>query len=371
MKIANLRAYLVTKPFKISFHSGQAFRSKSESVIFQVGYDNGMFSYGESAPRTYVTGETVSSVGGLLHSFSPVLLQRKVTTLDDVQAILNDLEALCLEKKCNSYNSTLGAVDIALLDGLGKLEKRPVSFYLGTLLSESAPLSISVPFFPLEQIRQLFFRFRNFPFTHLKVLVGENPDWNVKRIELLRSLFGERVDIRLEANGKWNFQQALDNIRALKRFGITAIEQPLPAPDFESQRRFREACGIRVVADESFCTLSDAKKLIAYQACDILNIKLSKCGGLLRSKAIADFARSVNVPCQLGAHVGETEVLTAAGKHFSTTTDLLWIDGSYSFLLFQDGHNKSNGPGEREPWGPGLGLHSLDKAFETQKWQEI
>jgi L-alanine-DL-glutamate epimerase-like enolase superfamily enzyme len=157
----------------------------------------------------------------------------------------------------------------------------------------------------------------------------------------------------------------------MKKFGITAVEQPLPAHDIEAQRRFREECGIRVVADESFCTLSDAKKLVASQACDILNIKLSKCGGLLRSKAIADFARSENVPCQIGAHVGETKILRTAGEHFAATTDLLWNDSGYSFLLFKDRTGNGKGPGEREPSSQGLGLLPRDEEQETNGWQEI
>ena len=372
MKISNLRVYRATQPFEISFHSSHAFRTKSESVILQLDYDNGMFSCGESVPRIYVTGETVSSVAGLiLDSFAPLLLHCEIATLSDVKAILNDLEALCLRKNLGPYNSALGAVDIALLDGLGKLERRPVSCYLGPLLHHPTAYSVSIPFLPIEQIRQLYLRFRHFSFTHLKVLVGEDVAWNVDRLRLLRSLFGARVDMRIEVNGKWNFEQAMTNIKALEKFRISAVEQPLPAHDIEAQRRFREECGIRVVADESFCTLPDAEKLIESQACDILNIKLSKCGGLLRSKAIADYAHAMNVPCQLGAHVGETKVLSAAGRHFEATTNLLWVDGGYSSLLFKGGGEEGDAGGDKRLSGPGLGLNPRNDEEETQDWQEM
>jgi L-Ala-D/L-Glu epimerase len=372
MKISTLRAYQATQPFEISFQSGHAFRSMSESVILRLGYDNGMFSYGESAPRSYVTGESLSSVSDLiLDSFAPLLLHREIKSLKDVETILIDLEFICLQKNLKPYNSALGAVDIALLDGLGKLDGKPAAFYLGPLLHSPTAYSISVPFLPAEQIHQLYARFRHYSFTHLKVLVGQDLVWNADRVGLLRSLFGEQIDIRIEVNGKWDFEQAMANIKALKRFRISAVEQPLPAHDIEGQRRFREESGIRVVADESFCTLQDAERLIASQACDILNIKLSKCGGLLRSKAIADFAHSKNVPCQLGAHVGETKALAAAGRHFEATTHLLWVDGGYSFLLFKGGSEKGIAPGEKWLSGPGLGLHLGNEEQEAQDWQEI
>jgi muconate cycloisomerase len=372
MRISNLRVYQSARPFEISFESGQAFRTKGESVILRMEYDNGTVSYGESAPRIYVTGESVSSVAGLiLNVFAPLLLNRPAGTLKDVKSTLNDLEAHCLQRSLHPCNSALGAVDIALLDGLGKLEEKPVSFYLGPALNSRPAYSVSVPFLPVEQIRQLHSRFRHYPFTHIKVLLGGATSWNVERVALLRSLFGEGVDLRVEVNGKWTFEQAVANIEALKRHRISAVEQPLPARDIEGHCRLREKCGVRLVADESFCTLSEAEELVERGACDILNIKVSKCGGLLRSKAIADFAHSRNVPCQLGAHVGETEVLTAAGRHFSATVDLLWMDGGYSFLLFKGGGGKRSAAVSKTPSTAGLGVPPLLEEQDPQHWQEI
>ena len=357
MKITGIRTHQVTKPFDISFLSSQALRTKSESVILRVDYDNGVFSYGESAPRAYVTGESLSSASELIRDrFAPLLLHREIGNLENVRAILNDLEDACHRKAGKSYHSALGAVDIALLDGLGKVEKKPVASFLGPLHHGSPPQSISVPFFSAEEIRQLAHRFRDYRFTHLKVLVGDDPSWNADRLKLLRSLFGDGVELRIEVNGKWSLEQAVAHVKALKKFRIVAVEQPLPAHDVEGLRRFREETGMRVVADESLCTLSDAKRLIDSRACDILNIKISKCGGLLRAKAIADFALSAQVPCQMGAHVGETEILTAAGRHFAATTDLLWVEGGYTFLLFGGRGGLMSGAAKEEVQGPGLGL---------------
>ncbi len=357
MKISTIEVYQDSKPFEIAFHSGQAFRTRSESVILRVGYDNGLFSCGESAPRAYVTGETLSSVTGLIRNvFAPHLLHREIRNLQDVESILNELEVYCRQKTSKSYHSALGAVDIALLDGLGQLEKKPIALYLGApLLNPAAADSISVPFLSADAIRQLFLRIRHYPLKNLKVLVGGNLSWNVERLAFLRSLFGEDIDLRIEVNGKWEFDQGCLHLKELKKFRISAVEQPLPAHDLEGMRCLKEETGIPVVADESLCTLSDAKRLIESRACDIFNIKVSKCGGLLRSRAIAKLALSAHVPCQLGAHVGETKILTAAGKHFAATTYLSRIEGGYSFLLF--GVEGCQELDERLS-EPGLGIHS-------------
>ena len=113
------------------------------------------------------------------------------------------------------------------------------------------------------------------------------------------------------------------------------------------------------------CSLDDAKKLIENEACDLLNIKISKCGGLVRSRRIAHFAQSQNIQCQIGAHVGETEILGAAGKYFAfTTQNLIYFEGC-SFLLFEESwrNNQIDAKSKREAgnsnFGLGLGATTL------------
>ena len=126
------------------------------------------------------------------------------------------------------------------------------------------------------------------------------------------------------------------NIEKLKGFNIAGVEQPVEKSDIEGLREIRNNTGVPVIVDESMCSLSDAKHLIEMEACDIINIKISKCGGLLKSKQIRDFAQSRNVRCQVGAHVGETDILGRSGRYFvMTTLDPFCFEG-FSHLLFEN-----------------------------------
>ncbi len=337
MNIVKISLYQYNEPFKLRFHSSQTLRTKAESIIVRLEFKNGISGYGESSPRTYVTGESCSTVVQVIQNcFSPILFSYAINTTDDVERVLNELENECLKRDIFHYNSALGAIDIALLDALGKLQKLPITNFLGSIVRKKAPYSISVPFLPPEKIRELFFRFQEFNFKYVKVLLGEVESENLKRVSLIRSLFGGNIDIRVEANEKWTFEQAISNLEKLKKFNITAVEQPVAKDDIEGLQRLKKAIEVPIIVDESMCSLSDAKRLIEREACDILNIKISKCGGLLRSRGIAHFAQSQGIPCLLGAHVGETMILNAAGKSFALTTpNLLHFEG-LSFLLFKD-----------------------------------
>lgn len=337
MKIEKISIRRYEKPFRFEFHSTQTFRTGAESVILQLEFENGISGYGESTPMKYLTGETSSTVVEVIREcFSPILLSQEITTADDIEPLLDELERECLKQQKPHYNTALGAVDIALLDALGKNRGLPLTHFLGPIVRESAPYSVSVPFLPLQKIQELFCQLPKDRVKHVKVLVGKDKNENAERVGLVRSLFGVNADIRVENNGVWTLDEATSNLERLKEFHISAAEQPLVKDDIEGLQRLRKVIGIPVVVDESMCNLTDARQLIEKGACDIINIKISKCGGLLRSKRIAQLAQSHNVQCQMGAHVGETEILRSAGESFALTTpNLVFFDGA-SFLLFED-----------------------------------
>jgi len=338
MKVVRINLYKYDEPLKFEFHSTQTLRTSAESIIVRLEFENGILGYGESAPRIYVTGEDCSTVPFVIRScFSSILFSHDITTIDNVDNVLDQLENECHNNNIAHYSSALGAIDTALLDALARFHELPVSNFLGSIVRKRAPYSISIPLLPPKAIQELFFQLQKLrQVKYVKVLVGEVENENMERVGLVRSLFGDDVDIRVENNGKWTFRQAIGNLDRLKKFNITAVEQPLAKDDIEGLKKLKEATGIPIIVDESICSLSDAIKLIEREACDILNIKISKCGGLLRSRRIAQFAKSQNILCQLGAHVGETEILREAGKSFALTTpNLVYFEG-YSFLLFED-----------------------------------
>ena len=338
MKITKINLYKYSKPFMFKFHNTQMRRTNAESILIQLELDEGFIAHGESTPMAYITGEDCSTVVQVIRNcFAPILFSEDVHSINDVGEILNQLESECRSRNIFHYNSALGAVDIALLDALGKLKQVPMIGLLGPVVRKNASYSISIPFLPLQKIRELFAQLPGVArIKYVKVLVGEDESRNIERVRLARSLFGDQADIRVENNGKWTFRQAVSNLEKLRQFNITAVEQPLEKDDITGLHILRKAIDIPIIADESMCDLSDAMRLIENESCDILNIKISKCGGLLRSKQIANFAKAQNIQCQMGAHVGETEILREAGRSFAlTTSNLVYFEGC-SFLLFED-----------------------------------
>jgi L-alanine-DL-glutamate epimerase-like enolase superfamily enzyme len=98
MKIVKIDLYQYNKPFKLGFHSPQTIRVRAESIIVRLEFENGISGYGESTPRTYVTGEDCSTVVQVIQNyFTSLLLSHEIHTIDDVESILNKLESECFQ----------------------------------------------------------------------------------------------------------------------------------------------------------------------------------------------------------------------------------------------------------------------------------
>jgi L-alanine-DL-glutamate epimerase-like enolase superfamily enzyme len=369
MRITGLDIFQCDTPFTFGFHSSQTNRLKADSIVIRLEFDNNISGYGESAPRPYVTGENTSVVIHIIKNiFSEILFLYEIHSVKDIELVLCALENECHKKNISGYNSALGAIDIALLDALGKSQHLSLCNFLGPIIRDTIPYSLSIPILPLQKIEELYHKMAGVPFTAIKVLMGTSESENIQRVGLIRSLLGDHVEIRIEVNGVWTIEQAISTIEKLKKYGICAVEQPVTKHDIIGLQKVRRSCGIPVIADESMCNLSDAINLIEIGACDILNIKISKCGGLLRSRNIADFAQSKNFCCQLGSHVGETPILDRAGECFAQTTpNLVYFEGR-SFLLFENTENvksakKSTGEECFADMGLGIDIsnHTLTK----------
>jgi muconate cycloisomerase len=115
------------------------------------------------------------------------------------------------------------------------------------------------------------------------------------------------------------------------------------------------------VVDESLRTVAEARTLVRLGACNAFNIRVSKCGGLLNSLRIARIARESGLTCVVGAQVGESGILSAAGRHLAAAIAPRYVEGSAGRLLLQEDLTFENVlPGRgglaRTYLGPGLGV---------------
>jgi len=146
-----------------------------------------------------------------------------------------------------------------------------------------------------------------------------------------RVVVGERS---YDANCAWDAKEAIRQLEVMEPFSLAGVEQPLAADDLVGMQEVTAAGIVPVVADESVASVDDAKQLVDMAACNIFNIRVSKMGGLSNAARIHRIARDGGLECQLGAQVGESGILSAAGRHYATRSDeVRWYEGSYDSVL--------------------------------------
>ena len=204
-------------------------------------------------------------------------------------------------------------------------------------------------------------------FRQVKIKVGIAGQNDVDRVGAIRSRVGRKMDLRVDANEAWTPENVCERILELKPFGITSVEQPVPHEQVACLREVRPAVGVPIMLDESLCGMIDAERAAQGGTCDLFNIRLSKCGGFIASLRLAQFANKHGLGYQLGCQVGETAILSAAGRHFaSSVRDIRYLEGSYDKHLVRESLATGDitfGWGGWAPAlaGPGLGV-AIDPA---------
>jgi muconate cycloisomerase len=339
----------------------------SENLVVRVTTEDGVMGFGEGVPRGFVTGEVLSdSLSCLRQVLAPAILAREFPS---AQTLLQGLRQLYEQTQAQRHPAAFCALETALLDAAGRTWEMPVTGLIGPKLRTSLEYSAVIPLMPPESMRQLLHLVKMNQMRFVKLKVGTDDDLSTLR--LVRDELGEDVDIRVDANSAWTASEAIERLKEMQPYGVSAVEQPVAKADFAGLKQVSEAVQIPVIADESLCNEDDARALIDLKACGIFNIRLSKCGGLGAATRISRMAEAAGISCQLGCHVGETSILSAAGRQFGLTMPhLTFVEGSFSpYLLVRDVVSQPvvfHGGGMAfELPGPGLGIDVLVSALEA------
>jgi muconate cycloisomerase len=320
-------------PFRFSFGHSLAERRSSTNVYVKVTLADGTTGFGEGIPRHYVTGETPAVASTISGECARALVGCRLADPDDVPVVLDRVAATL---PAGPPGAAWCAVELAVLDAAGRFFGRPVSHWLGPVRAPVLTYDAVLPFSPTPALPALALAIRALGLTNVKLKVGRHLDDDLDRLRLLRRLLGSGVDLRVDANCAWTTEQALTAIERMRRYGISVVEQPVAADDLDGLERLTAACPELIAVDESLRTVAEAQALVDAKACDAFNIRVSKCGGLRASMQIAEIAADAGVTVIVGAQVGESGLLSAAGRHLAACVAPRYLEGSAGRLLLRE-----------------------------------
>ena len=250
------------RPFK---HAITA-RQESQSIFVKVTLSDGTTGYGESLPREYVTGETIDSVRDTLRSvIKRFVLGHYPRSYTETPALIKGLGIKQGAANC--------ALELALLDAYGKYFELPITSIIGRRFNNSIQYSGVIGAESILSVinKSLLFKAFGIQFVKMKVGIGDD----IARLSTARSILGRNVNIRVDTNCAWDSDEAIRMIEKMRRFNISAVEQPVKADDYKGLKAVSDAVEEPIIADESICSIEDVEKLVRLKACDGFNIRIS------------------------------------------------------------------------------------------------
>jgi L-Ala-D/L-Glu epimerase / N-acetyl-D-glutamate racemase len=318
--------------FKTAFRHAAAERTATETAWIDVVASDGAVGSGESCPRSYVTGETIATARAFA-SRHEASLRRSIIDIETLQAWMTDHE-----EDIDANPAAWCALELALLDLIGKHNGVTVE----TLLSVR-PLADAVFRYtavlgdaPATAFHAMAERYREVGFRDFKIKLSGSVERDREKMAVFDK-WTESVRLRADANNLW--PAADDAIDALRRvnYAFFAVEEPIGKDQHAELPRIARALSCAVILDESVSRVQQLSLLCDPPAYWLVNVRVSKMGGLIRSIRVLEAARARGIGVIVGAQVGETSLLTRAALTVARAAGNILVaqEGAFGTLLLE------------------------------------
>jgi muconate cycloisomerase len=313
--ITSVRTFPVTLAVRPEFEivSSAGAHRISRYVVIAIETREGWVGWGEATVMALWSGETQGGADAIIReAFIPLLIGREVRDLADVEAFANAMDAAAVD---NFFAKA--AIEMALLDLLGKALGRPVYALLGGAKNPlQIPIKFSIGLREPDDAAGIAAAKVKAGFTAIKLKVGPDPDKDLARVRAVRDAIGPGVRLNVDVNGGWTVEQSIREIPRYDELQLEYVEQPTPRWDIDAMAKVRQAVDVPIMADESIFSAWQARLVIDRRGADLISIYPGKNGGILKSKKICEMAAEAGIGCHIGSNL-EWDIGTAAMCHLA------------------------------------------------------
>ncbi|QDT03676.1 4-hydroxyproline betaine 2-epimerase [Rubripirellula lacrimiformis] len=352
MKIARIFAYRVELPLKEgSYHwSGGKSVSVFDSTVVGVETECGLIGYGEVCPLgPFYLPAYAEGVRAGMRELAPHLIGMDPRQL----SVLN----LRMDAALKGHPYVKSGIDIACWDILGKVSGLPVCVLMGGRFGESVRLYRAISQAAPDEMASNLAGYRDEGYTRFQLKVGGDPDTDIQRIRATRAVLSDKERLVADANTGWTQHEAQRVVRAVADLDVY-IEQPCLS--YEECLAIRRNTNHPFVLDENIDCLDMLLRAKGDLAMDVVNLKISKLGGLTKAAQARDLCVSMGIAMTLEDSWGG-DVTTAAIAHLAhstpeplrfTSTDF----NSYVTVSTADGAPQRENGFMKTSDAPGLGV---------------
>jgi len=359
MRIEQIDLRVVRLPLVRPFQTSSSRKAHLDHILVRV-VAGGLVGWGECASPSdpYYCPETTETCWHILHDFlGPLVLGREWSTIDELVSLYRLV-------KGNAF--ARAGLEMACWDALARAQDKPLWSLLGATRGEVLS-GVSLGIEPrVELLLDQIARYMQEGYRRIKLKIAPGSD--VAVVRAVRARFPE-IPLQVDANSAYTLDD-MATLKALDDFGLILIEQPLAHDDIIDHARLQAVLKTPICLDESIHSADDARKALDVGACRVINIKVSRLGGLREARRVHDLCldRKVSVWCG-GMHefgIGRAaNVAIAALPGFTLPGDISGSDKYYAEDIVNPPILAQSGAITVFE-GPGLGVEPIEERIQSR-----
>lgn len=366
-------------PFRFSYGHAKSTHQYVESIICIFEDEQGLQGLGEAVPRTYVTGETPTSVLNQAEK----LLKGFSGDPNDEDSFVDYLSTSAEQHHGAFPSCSYSCLNIAYKD-LFAQQKQKAVYTMNLDSQQGIEYTASIGMGSKTKLFPKLLLYKLLGLKRFKIKLGDEDD--IRRFKWIKKILGNQCSFYGDANGAWDKEKAIQKITNLKEIGLWGIEEPLyfekkikeekgvqlnredqlNDSHYQNYHWLKERVELPIIADESLISPMSLEQIIQSDSFDILNIRLSKCGGFDLSQQMIDKGCKAGLDYGICAMVGESGISANAGAQFALINNSHRMVQGFSHKLLHKKQLVSGGASLKRgklslPQSHGLGLKLIIK----------
>ncbi len=321
MQISKIEVFPVKVPLKKPAESAHGPTIDQDSVVVRVLSTNGDYGIGSVEPTS---GYDEESMAVIIEAIENRLTSSMIGA--DPFHIRKIVEGM--DSDINGHPGSKAAIEMALFDLLGKSLGVPLHVLLGGRVKDVIYLNGWIGLLEPEEAKREARELLDKGFRSVKVKINDDLVAAVKRVEAVRSVAKNKMEIRVDANESLDLEKSEKVTIGLEPFDITYLEQPFPRKYLDNFAKLSKLSPVKLMADESIKDLGTLMEILKSGGAQFVKVKIQKMGGILKTCQAVQIAEAFGIPVILGHGFGLT-TSTLAEIHIAASTNAI-IDGCES-----------------------------------------
>ena len=304
-----------------------------DSTVVELITDNGLYGYGEVCPLGpfYLPAYGKGARAGI-GELAATLIDQDPTAIGPINQRM--------DKALLGHPYVKSAIDMACWDLLGKSTGRSVCDLLGGRFGDKVALYRAISQRPTAEMAENVAAYRADGYTKFQLKVGGDPQDDINRIRAVADVLSDGETLVADANTGWRVDDALRVANAVADLDVY-IEQPCRS--YEHCLTVRRKTSLPFILDENITGIDALLRAHGDGAMDVINLKISKVGGLTKARQIRDLCVTLNIPMTIEDSWGG-DIITAAIAHLAHSTPEQLRFSATDFNSYVSVQNASGAP---------------------------